>query len=366
MASTSQCASRAGREPSTGGPVWPQRIAFGCHAGHASAADALMQQGAWAHEARRSEVVQLAVGRHITSVIEAAGLGVSVAKRQAGDNACNYDVDASIREGISSGLSVQQVARHLEEAKAPKRLPADVLPVLGPTIAELRTTEELDAACAQLLQQLVLAVRKANLPLLRARLGLPIGGGGTLSPEAVSLMTSAAVPLPGCGGICGNLVDLAVWHGHEHIALALLKLADENGLAGVLASNSRHAVFWAVQQDAQELLRALLSHGADAAQVDPVCGSAIRCAAEQSRAAAAVILIQHGAWDPEADKQRVLGLLQDRGLLQVADCGSGRGIGLAAMEANALAEALKHAQGIETATAEMATMTSTNANAFPT
>jgi len=190
--------------------------------------------------------------------------------------------------------------------------------------------------------------------LLRARLGLPSGGGGTLSPEAVSLMTSAAVPLPGCGGIRGNLVDLAAWHGHETIALALLKLAEEHGLAGALASNSRHAVFWAVQQDAQELLRALLAHGADAAQIDPVCGSVLRCAAEQSRAAAVVMLVQNGAWDREVEQKRVLGLLQDRGLLRVADCSSGRGMGLSAMEANALVEALNRATG-STARPEVAT-----------
>jgi hypothetical protein len=287
--------------------------------------------------------VQLAVGRQISSVIDAAGLGSTSVNSEAGDGVRSNDVETSIREGISSGLSDQQVAQHLEEARAPKRLPAAVLPALGSKTAELHTTEDLDAACAQLRQQLVAAVRKANLPLLRARLGLPAGGGGTLSPEAGSLVASMTVPIPGFGGICGNLLDLAAWHGHDTVALALMELAEEHGLAGALATGSRHALFWAVQQDAQELLRVLLVHGADPGQVDPVCGSALRCAAEQSRAAAAVILIQNGAWDQlqEVERQRVLGLLRNRGLLQVADCSTGRGVGLDALEASALVEAME-------------------------
>merc|ERR1712187_573746 len=106
--------------------------------------------------------------------------------------------------------------------------------------------------------------------------------------------------MPGCGGARGNVLDLAAWHAQENIALLLLHLVDEHGMGKSLASNTRFAVLWAVQQDALELLRALLEHEADPAQGEGDGGSALLRAAEQSRTRAATELLKAGAWAAEA------------------------------------------------------------------
>merc|ERR1712182_157335 len=63
-----------------------------------------------------------------------------------------------------------------------------------------------------------------------------------------------------------NIVDWAVYNEHEAIAVQLLQLGDEVGVAQELAAQTKHAVFWAIVRGYSNALRSLLDFNADPAQ----------------------------------------------------------------------------------------------------
>eukprot|EP00929_Paragymnodinium_shiwhaense_P113308 TRINITY_DN81587_c0_g1_i1.p1 TRINITY_DN81587_c0_g1~~TRINITY_DN81587_c0_g1_i1.p1 ORF type:complete len:718 (+),score=167.36 TRINITY_DN81587_c0_g1_i1:121-2274(+) len=306
--------------------------------GHSEAAEALVQHGAWQHEAQRAEVLKLAVGQRIPAVIDVAGAGTSAASQSL---PVLYSQGLAAKRPVADVAAVVAVEAPSSSSCGPKAVP-DLVSCekanLMPSLSDSLTREELDAACSRLLRDLSVAIKRGDVHRLRLTLGcctLPLSSvGGTtappapLTPAAGALLASADVELPGCGGLRGNLLDLAAWHASEAVALAILELAGERGLASGLAQGARHAVLWAVQQDALALLERLLSLGAKPCQTTEGCGSALKCAVEQSRARAAALLLHAGAWECEPEKEQVLQLLEDRGLLKAVDIGSGRGIGL--------------------------------------
>merc|ERR1740129_1098687 len=250
--------------------------------GSSEAAEALLERGAWEAEAQRDEVLRLALSQRVAAVVE---LGGSAA--HAG-------------------------------ATAP------------PALEDVQTRAELEEVSGRLHRELAQAVKKGDLLGVRAVLdrGAPLEADVDLGY-----------------GLHGNFIDWAVWHRREAVAVTLLKIGDDrgDGLGHRLAAGARHAVFWAVQQDFMEVLEALLARGADAAQRDELCGTALRCAVEQSRPAAAAALLGAGAWEGEPEKERVSEMLKDRGLLRAAKCGSGRGLGIADEAARDRLEAAVHA-----------------------
>jgi len=275
--------------------------------GNSAAAELLLQHGAWSHEQQRDEVRELATTQRVACVVDAAGVKAAAAPDARGITDSN------------------------EAARLPKGLLEDAL-----------TSNELEDAHAKHIIDLKRSVKKGDLWSIRA-----LAGRGAVLAEEVDLGY----------GIRGNFIDLAVFHHREAAALELLELAkgQETSLERSLATSARHAVFWAVQQDYTRLLQRLLDCGADAAQRDGVCGSALRCAVEQSRTEAAALLLAAGAWEREAEKDRVLSLVQDRGLLSSLDVGSGRGIGIADTQARdrlaALVSATATPEGSPCATA---------------
>mmetsp|Transcript_58541 Transcript_58541/g.131681 ORF Transcript_58541/g.131681 Transcript_58541/m.131681 type:complete len:139 (-) Transcript_58541:174-590(-) len=103
------------------------------------------------------------------------------------------------------------------------------------------------------------------------------------------------------------------------MALSLLQLGDERGLGRALAIGACHAIFWAVRHDYLGVLQALLERGADAAKSDDVCGSPLLFAVEQRRTHAAVALLGAGAWAKEGQKERIVDVLCDQGLIHRAE-----------------------------------------------
>jgi len=262
-----------------------------CMRGNAAAAEALLSFGAWELERRKYEVLHLAIGRRVQAVVEAAGAAPGASSPSAGSHASpspraqpHYGYDAAF--------------------------PPDAL-------VDAQTDNEMQELRQRLGSSLAKAVRGGDLLAARAL----VSRGANIGME-VELEY----------GIRGNLVDLAVWHEQEAMALALIGIADRQGIGQALAAGSRHALFWAVRHDFMSLLGALLEHGADAAQRDEVCGSVLRFAVEQRRSDAAAALLRAGAWARELEKDLVLSLLSEQGLLRCLDRSCGRGTGLDARE----------------------------------
>merc|ERR1719215_2341375 len=251
----------------------------------------LLSFGAWDFDRRKEEVLQLAIGRRIQAVVEAAGTAPGTNSPSTGSRASpspraqpHYGYDAAF--------------------------PPDAL-------VDAQTDSEMQELRKRLGVSLAKAVRGGDLLACRAL----VGRGADVGMEAELDY-----------GLRGNLVDLAVWHEQETMALALLTIADGQGIGQALAAGASHALFWAVRHDFMLLLGALLERGADAAQRDEVCGSVLRFAVEQRRSDAAAALLQAGAWARELEKDLVLSLLREQGLLRCLDRSCGRGVGLDARE----------------------------------
>jgi len=262
-----------------------------CLRGNVAAAEMLLSFGAWDLDRRKEEVLQLAIGRRIQAVVEAAGTAPGTSSPSTGSRASpspraqpHYGYDAAF--------------------------PPDAL-------VDAQTDSEMQELRKRLGVSLAKAVRGGDLLACRAL----VGRGADVGME-VELDY----------GLRGNLVDLAVWHEQETMALALLTIADGQGIGQALAAGASHALFWAVRHDFMLLLGALLERGADAAQRDEVCGSVLRFAVEQRRSDAAAALLQAGAWARELEKDLVLSLLREQGLLRCLDRSCGRGVGLDARE----------------------------------
>jgi ankyrin repeat protein len=249
--------------------------------GNADCAKLLVDRGAWLHEEKREEVLQLAVSQRVDCVVEAAGASPSKAV-------------------------VANTSQSASENEAPKKCKT--------ALVDIQTQQELVEVQNRLKRDIAKGVKSADMHAIHACLER----GADLEVE-VDLGY----------GICGNLIDLALFHEHGRTALALLELGGTRGIAKNLAFHARHAMFWAIQQDCISLLEELLKLGASPAQVDEICGSALRCAAEQSRLHAVVLLLAAGAWKEEAEKELVRHLLKDRRLLETLDLSSGRGLGIA-------------------------------------
>jgi len=261
-----------------------------CLRGNVAAAEALLSFGAWELERRKNDVLHLAIGRRVQAVVEAAGAApAAVSARSLTDPSTSraqphYDYDAA--------------------------LPPDAF-------VDAQTDDEVRELRQRLGSSLAKAVRGGDLVAARA---LVIRGADVGMEVELQY------------GLRGNLVDLAVWHEQEGMALALLGIADGQGIGQALAAGSRHAMFWAVRHDFISLLDALLEHGAEAAQRDEVCGSVLRFAVEQRRSDAAAALLRAGAWAGELEQDLVLSLLREQGLLRCLDRSCGRGVGVDARE----------------------------------
>lgn len=239
--------------------------------GNVEVAQIMLNHGAWDHEQKRHEVLKLAANQRVNCVLALSGYSEAAAF-----------VDSKTS---SSGSPVSQESAELDEVHE-----RDLVKAIK---------------VGDMIKIKVLVGRDANL-LMLADLGY---------------------------GIRGNLIDVAVFHRRENIALLLLQLASEKGIARDLVVSTCHAVFWAVQRDFMQLLKELLKYGANAGQSDGICGSALRFAAEQSRSDAIVLLLEAGAWQAETEKELVYRLIHDRKLLQGIDFASGRGIGTSDQDA---------------------------------
>jgi len=263
--------------------------------GNATCAQLMVKYGAWAHEKKCDEVLQLAVSQRVACVVEVAGASPPKAIEDAG-------------AGIVEFCNTQEAAASSSSACCARPVPTKS------ALDDVQTQKELDEVRGLLRRDIAKAVKFADIHAIHALLER----GADLSVEVDMGY-----------GIRGNLIDMAVFHHREGTALALLELGRARGIAQDLACGARQAVFWAVQQDYVQLLRELLDCGANPAQADSLCGSALRCAAEQSRSNAVALLLTAGAWKQEEEKELVQSLLKDRRLFQAVDLSSGRGLGIA-------------------------------------
>jgi ankyrin repeat protein len=262
-----------------------------CLRGNVAAAEALLSCGAWELERRKNDVLHLAIGRRVQAVVEAAGAAPGASSLSA-----RSQTSPSSRAQPHYGYDAA--------------FPPDAF-------ADAQTDNEVRELRQRLGSSLAKAVRGGDLLAARA---LVIRGADVGMEVELQY------------GLRGNLVDLAVWHEQEAMALALLGIADGQGIGQSLAAGSRHALFWAVRHDFISLLGALLERGAEAAQRDEVCGSVLRFAVEQRRSDAAAALLRAGAWAKELEKDLVLSLLREQGLLRCLDRSCGRGVGVDARE----------------------------------
>jgi len=108
------------------------------------------------------------------------------------------------------------------------------------------------------------------------------------------------------GGV-RTCVDLACASGHQQSAVALLRLAKDQGIDTALARESHAALFWAVSHGHLEVLRELLHLGADPGQrlcVPSNQESLLALAVFSVRPAETEELLKYGAWDRESEGQR--------------------------------------------------------------
>jgi ankyrin repeat protein len=276
--------------------------------GNAEAAQIMLNHGAWAHEEKREEVLKLAANQRVKCVLEAAAqvFGTWVHEEKP-EEVLKLAASQRIKFVLEAAAQVPASTEVPDKAKATS-------PHLQDPENEIGEVYKRD---------LVKAIKFGDMIKIKM-----------LLDRGADLLTIADLGY----GIRGNLIDVAVFHHREQIALELLKLGSDRGLARELAARACHAVFWAVQQDYLQLLEELLKHGADPGQIDDICGSALRFAAEQSRSDAIVLLLEAGAWKAEPEKDLVRGLLQDRRLLQAVDFASGRGLGTSDQAARARLE----------------------------
>lgn len=269
--------------------------------GNADAVQDLLTHGAWEREQQPEEVLRAAIARRIDAVIEIAGAAPDASLAPAPPSRVLRGLDASVVAATPRACSGGDV-------------PAPAVGERAHSFRDVQTQQELEETRLRLRKDLIKAVRWSDLAAVRALLLR----GAILHPVEVDLGY----------GIRGNLIDWAVMNEHEVAAAALLELGDERGVGGELATGAQHAVFWAVRHNFVALLRALLERGADPAQRDEVCGSALRAAVEQSRPEAVSALLAAGAWEREAEQDVVLELIRDKGLLAPLQQFSGRGTGL--------------------------------------
>mmetsp|Transcript_36058 Transcript_36058/g.64766 ORF Transcript_36058/g.64766 Transcript_36058/m.64766 type:complete len:601 (-) Transcript_36058:168-1970(-) len=108
----------------------------------------------------------------------------------------------------------------------------------------------------------------------------------------------------------GTCVDWASVSGHPDSAIALLNLADEQGMGGMLAVASCAALYWSVTNGFLDLLRELLNRGADVGLVrrfqtsEPSESSLLSHAVYSYQPQETMELLRHGAWEKLATSEQ--------------------------------------------------------------
>lgn len=165
-------------------------------------------------------------------------------------------------------------------------------------------THELSAADAKLRGELIAAIRKGKVDIIRGLVerGAPLEAACDLGY-----------------GARGNVVDWACVCEKPEAALALLELADQQGIGDILAVEAHAGFYWATSQGYLEVLKELLRRGADVAQPSPLRAagdgeSALVVAVVGSRKEEVLELLRYGAWDhePEARRAKLLGMATRR------------------------------------------------------
>mmetsp|Transcript_104271 Transcript_104271/g.185321 ORF Transcript_104271/g.185321 Transcript_104271/m.185321 type:complete len:515 (-) Transcript_104271:306-1850(-) len=296
-------------------------------AGKQEVVEILLQFGAWELEPRKQDVLARAEAQRMLEIVKAAGhladrstedviegsrpRWTDMVRDLAASNEVDKDFTLScIKDKTGSPRTSRPASRNSPRRSSltptqpcldisPPNELADERAALGP----VETWTQIRMERAELHAELVRAIRKGD----RAKVVSLVRHGASLD-----LVFKLGY------GETGNCIDWACVCERPLVALTLFELADEQGLGEMLATDANAALFWSVVHGYMEVLRALLSRGADAGQEGPAgkFGSSVLMLAVTSwRPAEVRELLAHGAWqrEPNTRKLDLLRLVRDRG-----------------------------------------------------
>jgi len=291
-------------------------------AGKEEVVEILLQFGAWELEPRKQDVLARAEAQRMFAVVSAAGhladrraedviegsrpRWIDMVREFAATNEADKDFTLScIKDKAGSPRTSRPASRQSPrrsgqmEPITPRSELADQRAPLGP----VETWTQIRMERAELHAELMRAIRGGD----RAKVAALVRHGAS-----IDLVFNLGY------GETGNCIDLACVCERPLVALALFELADEQGIGAMLAMDACAALCWSVVHGYIEVLRALLSRGANAGKEGPAgkFGSSVLTLAVSSwRPAEVRELLAFGAWqcEPPPRQPDLLRLVQDRG-----------------------------------------------------
>lgn len=264
--------------------------------GQQEAAAMLLKHGAWSLEERKCDVLQSAIARRVTSVLQAAGVAV-------GSDGVNPQVPAEMVK-ILTGANTEDEKKFLIERmleKGRKEAPSVAEPnAIG--LQDVQTTVQLASEHRSLFGDLREAVRRGDV----GRIHAAIKRGSPIDEE-----------LDLGHGERGNILDWAVVWKKPSAAMALVDGAVERGVAQSLVSSAKAALHWAVMRGELAVLEKILPFASDLGRRSLWSGSALALGVFCSRSDEISALLAAGAWEAEPQKDEVLYWARQRRLVNV-------------------------------------------------